>query len=261
MEIVLITVTSFDNIKNKKITKGNKKMEKISAEALLRAFVDPLIEENLAQFFIKNPELEQTLDLAISRIKSKMPFFKKPVYKKSLTEDEVLNICKNHEINMNRKNFRGNYLEKELAKYNSAYFHEDLNAWEYDYEYISHWVPLLLDKKHELRNKVVLSMDKKSEITVTETGFDGIVVEAQDLNEESTQTEKTTKSINKTASHFTALLIINMVIWPIARYAKSGLTTLNSQNMPEKNTMEQLSKKFYQKKKILIKCMKYTLIR
>lgn len=38
MEIVLITMTLFDNTKNKKITKGNIKMEKISAEALLRAF-------------------------------------------------------------------------------------------------------------------------------------------------------------------------------------------------------------------------------
>ena len=126
-----------------------------------------------------------------------MPFFKKSVYEKSLTEDEVLNICKNHGINMNRKNFRGNYLEKELAKYNAAYFHEDLNAWEFNYEYISHWVPILLDEKYELRNKVVLSMVKKSEITVPETGFDGIVVEDQDLNEESTLTEKNSKSINK----------------------------------------------------------------
>ncbi|MGG0177672.1 hypothetical protein [Gottfriedia acidiceleris] len=134
-----------------------------------------------------------------------MPFFKKPVYEKSLTEDEVLNNCKDHGINMNRKNFRGNYLEKELAKYNAAYFHEDLNAWEFNYEYISHWVPLLLDEKHELRNKVVLSMDKKSELTVTKTGFDRIVVEDQDLNEESTQTERTTKSIIKVESHFTAL--------------------------------------------------------
>ena len=106
---------------------------------------------------------------------------------------------------MNRKNFRGNYLEKELAKYNAAYFHGDLNAWEFNSEYISHWVPILLDEKYELRNKVVLSMYKKSEITVPETGFDGIVVEDQDLNEESTLTEKNSKSIIKAASHFTAL--------------------------------------------------------
>lgn len=142
-------------------------MVKISAEDLLRAIGDPSFEEKIAQLISQNPELEQSLDLAIMRIKSKMPIFKNPQFDKSMTEDEVLKFCADEGINMSRKNFRGNYLEKELAKYNAVYFHEDVNAWEFDYSYIFQWVPLLLDEKHELRHKIVLLMQEKSESTVS----------------------------------------------------------------------------------------------
>jgi hypothetical protein len=51
---------------------------KDSAEDLLRAIGDPSFEEKIAQLISQNPELEQSLDLAIMRIKSKMPIFKNP---------------------------------------------------------------------------------------------------------------------------------------------------------------------------------------
>ncbi|GGI14867.1 hypothetical protein [Gottfriedia solisilvae] len=61
-------------------------MAKISAEDLLQAIGDPSFEENVAKLIIKNPELEQSLDLAIMRIKSKMPLFKNPKFEKSLSD-------------------------------------------------------------------------------------------------------------------------------------------------------------------------------
>ncbi|CAM3664948.1 hypothetical protein [Brevibacillus invocatus] len=131
-------------------------MASLTAEELLQAIVDPKFEENVARLISENPELEQSLEMAIRRIKSRMPLFKNPRFGKSLTEDEVLEFCANSGINMSRKNFRSNYLEKDLSKFNAAFFHEDVQAWEFDYDYISQWAPLLLHDKHELRHKIVM---------------------------------------------------------------------------------------------------------
>jgi hypothetical protein len=34
--------------------------------------------------------------------------------------------------------------------------YQDVQEWEFDYDYVSHWTPLLQNEKHELRNRIVM---------------------------------------------------------------------------------------------------------